>query len=111
MQRFGETKQSFAPFVHCKGGAYDIGFFKQDEISLVMDNSGHIHLSLSLTQGTEPVKGDGSLATFTISGIATGNTQITIDESELFFYDELGNSIVIEDLTIEPLDISFQRLF
>ena len=83
-------------------------FFKQDEISLVVNNTGYIHLSLSLTQGTEPVKGDGSLAVFTFSCTATGNTQLIIDESELFFYDELGNTIAITDLTVEPIAVSIE---
>jgi len=75
-------------------------FFDQNEISLLKIEGNTIHLSISLTQGTAPVKGSGVLGTFTLNGIAVGNCVLTIDEDELIFYDESGDAIEIEDLEL-----------
>lgn len=82
--------------------------FDQNEISLVINNEGHIHVSLSLVQGTDPFKRDGSLATFTFGGMVAGTTQINIDQNELFFYDQSGNSLEMADLTVEVLAVSVE---
>jgi len=71
-------------------------FFGQNEISLIKTNGNKIHLSISLTQGTAPAKGSGTLGTFTL--IAAGNCSLSIAETELFFYDESGNSVEISNL-------------
>jgi hypothetical protein len=83
-------------------------FFGQNEISFIKVNEGKIHMSFSLTQGSQSLKGSGTLGTFTFSGITVGNCTLAIDESELVFYDESGNSFEISDLIITSTSISVE---
>jgi len=83
-------------------------FFGEDQINLIKASENLIHLSISLTQGMSTRKGDGTLGTFKFTGIAVGNCELSIDESELVFYDGSGNPLKITNLMVGSSSISVE---
>jgi len=83
-------------------------FFGQDAVIFVRNENDTIYLTLSLIQGTTPVKGSGTLANFNFTGNSAGSTTLIPSENQLYFYDEDGNDIEILNLTIESAAIEVQ---
>jgi hypothetical protein len=90
-----------------ENSGFSVGdFFSQKEIILVRQVDNNIHFSISLMQGAPPIKGTGTLCKFALHGVAIGNCILSINETELFFYDTAGNPKGIANLQIGSSSIS-----
>lgn len=80
---------------------FSIGdFFGNNSISFAKVDSSKIFITISLTQGSNKKTGSGELCRYLSTGLAVGQTFINIQNDELFFYDEYGNTISTPDFRI-----------
>ena len=83
-------------------------FFGSEVVTFAQAEPSMIHLSVVLQQGEEAVDGSGSLGVLTLEGEAAGSGSLEILTSELYFYDEAGNTLTIADLEIESATVTVE---
>lgn len=76
------------------------GFFGTSAIGFARSEGSTLHLTVTRTQGSDPVSGSGVVGTLHVHGLAAGSSTMTILPDDLHFYDADGNVIAVPDLEL-----------
>lgn len=88
---------------------FNVGnYFGNNSILFAKADSSKIFITISLTQGSDKKTGSGELCRYVSTGFAVGQTFITIQDDELYFYDEYGNTVPTPDLRIISSKVTVQ---
>jgi len=80
-------------------------FFSQSAITFIKAVYDKLFLTISSVQGSAPVEGSGMLGTIRFTAEASGSCALNINTSDLKFYDDVGNTIEIANLSIDQAEI------
>lgn len=80
---------------------FNIGnFFGNNSITFSKSENSKIYVTITLTQGDDKKTGLGELCRFICTGKNTGQTYINIQNDEIVFYDENGNTVITPDFKV-----------
>lgn len=101
-------ESSSLSFVDSSGFVAGNMFDDQTAISFVQTNGDNIHLAISKLNGQVSTSGSGKIGTLTFSATSSANSDIVINQDELFFYDYHGTKITIPELAIGKATVQVQ---
>jgi hypothetical protein len=81
-------------------------FFGDNCIIFFQGTEGIIYSSVSLMQNEEQVSGVGTLFSLTFASVAAGTSELNILLNEIKVYDEEGNTIEIDNIQTENIQIN-----
>ena len=77
-------------------------------IQFAQADSGIIYITISQTQGMDPILANGILGLLEFTAVNTGATQVEYIEEDLYFYDADGIEFSVETINLYPAIIEIK---